>query len=119
MKITLVNNSHAHFEFSNGEIKLIQNIFAEVKNVLNYEPEFQTRVGSYYEEVQKLTKSLNTDYIASLKEIIIINNIMNEACNGINIKDFDNKIGISKIEAKSYLRTINKVMNDLYSSSQM
>jgi hypothetical protein len=114
MKITPVSDSEARLELSNGEIKLIQNIFVEVKNVLNHEPEFQTRVGSYYEEVCNLIESLNANYLAPLNEIIIINNIMNEACNGIDIRDFDNKIGVSKIEVKSYLREINKTMNDLY-----
>jgi hypothetical protein len=115
MKVTAINDCQANLELSDQEIKIIECVFTEIKTVLNHEPEFQTRVGRYYAETQNLVASLRNNYIASLKEIITLNNIMNEACNGINIKDFDIKIGISEEEATIYLRTINKGMKEVQS----
>jgi PIN domain nuclease of toxin-antitoxin system len=113
MKVTAINDDRANLELSNREIKAMQCILIEVKNILDHEPEFETRVGRYYAETQALVASLSDNYLASLKEIITLNNILNEACNGINIKDFDIKIGISEEEAKTYLRTINKGMKEM------
>jgi hypothetical protein len=115
MEITVVNESQARLVLDNREIEIIQRVFVEVKNVLNHEAEFQTRVGGYYLEIEELITSLNSNNIISLQEISIINGIFNEACNGIKINNFDLKIGISKVEAKMYLTTINKVMNELRS----
>jgi hypothetical protein len=117
MKCTLISDSQAILDLSDQEIKILQCIFIEVKNILNYEPEFQTRIGGYYEEIQKLIDSLNDKLpvVMSLAEITMINAILNEACNGINIQEFDLKIGISKLEANFYLKIVNKVMNELRS----
>ncbi len=118
MKITVVSDSLANLELSNKEIKTIERVFVEVKSVLDYEPEFETRVGGYYTETQEIITSLSNNSFVSLKEITIINSILNEVCNGIKIKNFDAKIGVSKSEAESYLIAINKVMNELRKQSE-
>jgi hypothetical protein len=115
MEITVVNESQARLVLDNREIEIMQRVFVEVRNVLNHEAEFETRVGGYYLETEELITSLKSNHIISLQEISIINGIFNEACNGIKINNFDLKIGISKVEAKMYLTTINKVMNELRS----
>ena len=69
MKITAINSSQARLELDTWEAKIMQHIFAEVKNVLNHEAEFETRVGGYYVETQELIASLSNNFIASLKEV--------------------------------------------------
>jgi hypothetical protein len=113
MEITVINDSQARLELDVREVKIMQHIFSEVKDVLNHEAEFETRVGGYYIETQELITSLSNNFIASLEEVSIINGILNEACNGIRINNFDLKIGISKAETECYLIAINKVMNEL------
>jgi hypothetical protein len=114
MEITIVDDSQANLELTDLEIKIIKNIFSVVKNDLNHEPEFQTRVGVYYTEAHQLIASLSNNGIVDLAEVTFINNIFNEICNGIRIDDFDTVIGIPKVEAKSYLRAFNKLMNQLH-----
>jgi hypothetical protein len=113
MEITIVDDSQANLEFSDLELVVIHNIFTAVKNDLNHEPEFQTRVGFHYLEATQLLTSLSNNCIVDREQVLFLNNILNEVCNGINIKDFDNTIGIPKVEAKSYLRTFNKLMNQM------
>ena len=114
MEITIIDDSQANLELTDLEIKLIENIFSVVKNNLDHEPEFQTRVGNDYAEAQHLVTSLSNNGIVDLVEVTFINNIFNEICNGIKIDDFDLIIGMPKVEAKSYLRAFNKLMNQMH-----
>ena len=113
MEITIVDDSQANFEFSDLELVVIHNLFTTVKDDLNHEPEFQTRVGFSYQEATQLLTSLNNNCIIDREQVVLLNNILNEACNGINIKNFDAIVGIPKVEVKSYLRVFNKLMNQL------
>ena len=88
-------------------------MLVEVKNDLNHEPEFQIRVGFDYTEAAELIGWLSSNCIVDTAQVILINQILNEGCNGITIDNFDTKIGIPKVEAKSYLRAFNKLMNQL------
>ena len=53
----------------------------------------------------------------SLDELIIINNALNEICNGINIEEFESRIGASLDEVRSMLgivgAAIDKANNSL------
>jgi hypothetical protein len=113
MQITIIGDAQANLELTDLEINLIENIFRVVKNDLDYESEFQTRVGVDYLAAQQLIASLSNNGIVDAVEVTFINNIFNEICNGIKIDDFDTKIGISKVEAKSYLRAFNQLMSIL------
>jgi hypothetical protein len=113
MEITVIDDSQANLELTDLEIKIIENIFRAVKKDLDHEPEFHTRVGVYYLEAQQSIASLSNNAIVDLAEVTFINNIFNEICNGIRIDDFDIVIGIPKVEAKSYLRAFNKLMNQM------
>jgi hypothetical protein len=113
MEITIVDDNQANLEFSDLELVVIHNIFITVKTDLNHEPEFQTRVGFNYSEAEESIRSLSSNCIVDREQVVLLNNILNEACNGINIKDFDGTIGIPKVEVKSYLRVFNKLMNQL------
>ncbi len=113
MEITIIDDSQANLEFSYLELVVIQNIFTTVINDLNHEPEFHARVGFYYAEAQQLLTSLSDNCIIDQEQVILINNILNEVCNGIRVDNFDVVIGIPKVEAKSYLRAFNKLMNQM------
>ena len=113
MEITIIDDSQANLELTDPEIQIIENIFRAVRKDLDYEPEFHTRVGIYYSQAQQLITSLSNNSIVDLAEVTFVNNIFNEICNGISIDNFDAVIGIPKVEAKSYLRAFNKLMNQL------
>ena len=113
MEITIIGDGQANLELSDLEISVFHNMLAEVKNDLNHEPEFRTRVGFDYLEAAELIGSLSNNCVVDRVEVTLINQILNEGCNGIRIDDFDTKIGIPKVEAKSYLRIFNRLMNQL------
>ena len=113
MEITIIGDGQANLELSDLEISVFHNMLVAVKNDLNHEPEFQTRVGFNYLEVAELIGSLSNNCIVDTTQVILINQLLNEGCNGISIDNFDTKIGIPKVEAKSYLRAFNKLMNQL------
>jgi maltoporin len=113
MEVTFVDGSEANIELTDQEITTIHNIFTVVKQDLDHEPEFQTRVGVDYTMAQELIESLSNNCIVDRSQVTLINNLFNEVCTGLKIKDFDNSIGIPKVEAKSYLRAFNKLANVL------
>ena len=115
MEIIFIDDCQANLELTDLEITIIHNVLIEVETALDHEPEFKTRVGIYYSDAQELIGSLSNNCIVDLEQVTFINNILNEVCNGINIKNFDTTIGIPKVEAKSYLRAFNQVMNKLRS----
>lgn len=113
MRVTIIGDGQANLELTDLEIKIIENIFNLVKDALEHEPDFQTRVGIYYAEAQQLIASLSNNGIVDSAEVTFINNIFNEVCNAIKIDNFDAKVGTSIVEAKSYLRAFNKLMKEL------
>ncbi|MCY7368225.1 MAG: hypothetical protein LH474_08735 [Chamaesiphon sp.] len=113
MEITIIDDSQANIELTDLEIKLIENIFNAIQKYLDHEPEFQTRIGISCAEAQRLIASLSNNGIVDLAEVSFINNIFNEVCNGISIRNFEEVIGIPKVEAKSYLRAFNKLINQM------
>lgn len=113
MEITIIDDCQANLELSDFEIVVIHNIYEEVKNTLNHEHIFQSRIGISYSEAQQLISSFNNNFIVDSKEVIFIKNILNEICHEISVEDFDAKIGIPKVETKSYLRAFNQLINKL------
>jgi hypothetical protein len=107
---------------SSKELKVANKILAEVRNSLSLS-EFLVRVDFCPENISAFLDSININesteqsfcIFASLDQTMMLNNIFNEACNGVKITNFNEKIGIPKEEAKELLEIINKVMNDLYS----
>jgi hypothetical protein len=113
MEVTFVDGSEANIELTDQEITIINTILTIVKHDLDHEPEFKTRVGVDYATAQELIGSLSNNCIVDFAQVTLINNILNEVCNGIKIDDFDGSIGIPKVEAKSYLRAFNKLATAL------
>lgn len=54
----------------------------------------------------------------STNEIITLNNALNEVCNGVNLVNFETKIGVSREQARILLDSIHKLVNELRSPSQ-
>jgi hypothetical protein len=88
---------------------------------------FHARIGSYPEEVKLLVNYLfnqvnhieqeqNTNIQLSLEQLEILNNTLNEVCNGIKIENFEDKIGVSREVAKNELKIINSLIKEIKSS---
>ena len=113
MEITIIGGGQANLELTDLEVLVFDRMLVEVKNELNHEPEFQTRVGINYSDADELIRSLSSNCIVDLEQVTFICQILNEGCNGIRIDNFDTKIGIPKVEAKSYLRAFSKLVDRL------
>jgi hypothetical protein len=46
-------------------------------------------------------------------ELILLNNALNEALNGIDLSDFDTRLGASRQEAKQLLHQINLLLSKM------
>ena len=89
MEIIFIDDCQINIELSDLEITIINNTLIAVKNTLDREPEFKTRVGFDYAESQSLIASLSNNCIIDSEQVALINNLLNEVCNGIKIGDFD------------------------------
>jgi hypothetical protein len=121
VKVLEMTEKTAKIQVSTQELQITKKIFAEVRNSLVLS-EFITRVDFSPEDISFFLDSIeirntNTDsliILASSDEVVMLNNIFNEICNGIRVINFDKKIGISKEEAILLLEIINSTMNHLY-----
>lgn len=66
----------------------------------------QIEVSSYNLDNQPFLK--NTISL-SFEDIIITNECLNEVCNGLKIKEFENEVGLSKISTEKLLSDINAI----------
>jgi len=123
VNFTKITDSDVNLELSAFELKSLRNILIQIQGALP-ETEFQTRVGAslktfstFLENIEGFyrTEETPTEISISLNQIILLNNLFNEACNGIRIDDFEKKIGISKEEINSALDKVNTVMNKMIS----
>lgn len=53
------------------------------------------------------------DLSFSMDELLIINAALNEVCNGIDVFEFDTRIGFSKEQVSLFLEAINKLIDEL------
>jgi hypothetical protein len=53
----------------------------------------------------------------SRDELLIINNALNEVCNGIEVPEFETRIGATMEMANALLQSFGKLMNESRSSS--
>ena len=53
------------------------------------------------------------DVCLSLDELRIINNALNEACHGIDLPEFDTRMGVSMESAKALLKQIGSVVDQM------
>jgi hypothetical protein len=57
------------------------------------------------------TKDQFMELRLSLSELIAINNALNEVCNGLPTKDFENRIGASLKDVEQLLKTTGQIVD--------
>jgi hypothetical protein len=123
MNIIEIIEQKASIEFSLQDSITLNKVLDTVKNAL-LAREFNTRVGFTSNEIQYFLNSTtemmqrsgkdSCKILISLDEITMINNILNEVCNGIHISDIEDKIGLPREKVKEMLSSINSIMNQMY-----
>ena len=118
MKIIQIDNKSVDIKISFLELKVLNNTIMEVYKGISL-GEFKTRTGFDRQEVEQVRQlilsSLGDSHINqvpikfSTNEIVILNNMFNEVCNGFAIEKFEEKIGVTKKEAQEILSIINGI----------
>ncbi len=49
--------------------------------------------------------------LASSHELLIINNALNEICNGLPLRDFETRVGAPLADAESLLKLVGKALD--------
>ena len=114
----------ANIVLSGKELNILKKSIIEVrKNISIHEFKLRlevstTRIDEFFQLINKLIEQEKENKIIkqqfSFQEIIIINNILNEICNGIKIHDFDTKIGASFEEVDHLSLLISKLGKRMY-----
>jgi hypothetical protein len=101
--------------FSSGQARFVIKAFAYVQKTLGNG--FQTRTGFTQEQATQLSDKIGQaadaapgDGLAmvfSRDELSLINNVLNEACNGISIADFSGVFTFERQDAQALLATVN------------
>jgi hypothetical protein len=60
---------------------------------------------------QPSTDGIKFEIVMSRDELILINNALNEVCNGIDIREFSTRLGASRSEAEELLDAIGKLID--------
>lgn len=72
-----------------------------------------------YQQIKKNSMQLiktvgeRVDVQFTIDELLTLNNSLNEVCNGINVIDFETKIGVDREQAKLLLNSVNKLGREL------
>jgi len=69
-------------------------------------------------QILKTTKD-KADIQFSIDDLLILNNALNEVCNGIKLSEFSTRMGASREEVKILLKSINKLIHALRSSETL
>lgn len=127
MKVSVINYKKVEVQFLLEDLEMFQNILKEVRLALE-NGGFETRVsvsprqarGFFESIVQDMKQSGESQIKISLSslEMTLSNNLLNEACNGINIQNFEAKIGITEKEANNLLNLVNRATNEMDSLGQ-
>lgn len=128
MKITQITYKKAEIQLSLEDIEIFKHILKEVQLALEGGG-FETRVSvsprlarGFFESIlQEIKESGESQIIIGLcrSEMTILNNLLNEASNGINIANFKEKIGVERQEVKNILSLVNKVINEMDSLGEI
>jgi hypothetical protein len=49
----------------------------------------------------------------ALQELLLINNALNEVCNGIDVPEFETRMGVTLEQAESLLSSVRLMLNEL------
>ena len=69
-------------------------------------------------QIIKTTKD-KADIQFSIDELLILNNALNEVCNGIKLPEFSTRMGAEREEVKIFLKSINKLIHALRSTETL
>ncbi|MBD2604485.1 hypothetical protein H6G81_08065 [Scytonema hofmannii FACHB-248] len=69
-------------------------------------------------QIIKTTKD-KADIQFSIDKLLILNNALNEVCNGIKLPEFSTRMGAEREEVKILLKSINKLIHALRSSETL
>jgi len=121
MKINKLSSKQVEVFLSLQDLQIFGNVLYEVRQSLG--SELGTRVASSKEIeefcslITRLALQANGEIIVdfSKTEVVILNHLLNEVCNGIKMPEFETKIGIPREQARQLLESINKAMNEMQS----
>lgn len=123
LNIKLERNEIILIEAEKKEFEILNSTFEEVLQSIT--GGFHARIGAHREEVKylllliqkilenfgsKQSKNSTMNIEISVEQLRILKQILNEACNGIEILNFEKKIGTSPETLNSFL----KLSSDLY-----
>lgn len=77
------------------------------KSQFRYQP-----IKEYSMQIIKIAGE-QADIRFSFDELITLNNALNEVCNGIEVTDFETKIGVPREAAKLLLKSVNKLASEM------
>lgn len=128
MQIGVINYKKVEVQFLLEDLDIFQNILKEVRLALEGGG-YETRVGvsprqaaGFFESIlQEMKQSGDREIKINLssREVGLLNNLLNEACNGINIQNFETKIGVAKKEAKNLLDLVHRAINEMDSLQEI
>lgn len=108
--------------FTSADLRMIMSSIKEICKKIDLF-EFRTRIGAnqsdaiiFNDKMAGFANSMNCNYIdieVSIEEMRIINNALNEVCNGIRVLHFEEKMGYSRDIVQSLLDRINPVLTDV------
>ncbi|MDY6806954.1 MAG: hypothetical protein SXA11_24530 [Cyanobacteriota bacterium] len=115
MKLTSINFNEVEIQFLLKDLEMFHNIIKEVELALP-KSDFEIRLGAssrqaraFFETILKnIKQSGESEIKISLShfEMYLLNDLLNEACHGISIPNFESKIGVSKQEAVNLLNLV-------------
>ncbi len=128
MQVSVINYKKVEVQFLLEDLEIFQNILKEVRLALE-NGGYETRVGvsprqtgGFFESIlQEMIQSGKSEIKISLssREITLLNNLLNEAYHGINIQNFEAKIGITEKEAKNLLNLVHQAIKEMYSLGEI
>jgi hypothetical protein len=123
MKIMKQTTTGAEIEISIDQLKVLINSIRETCKCIG-DFGFSARIGSHPPLVMSLVNLLfrklenpenNSSILIelSLDNLFILHNTLNEICHGFRLNDFESKIGVSREQAKDFLRFINNLIKKI------
>jgi len=128
VNVTVINYKKVEVQFLLEDLEIFQNILKEVRLALE-NGGYETRVGvsprqadGFFESIlQEMKQSGKSEIKISLssRELCLLNNLLNEACHGINIQNFEAKIGMTEKEVKNLLNLVHRAIKEMDSLGEI
>lgn len=127
MKVITMTYKDVDLEWSMDDLEIFQNILEEV--ILAVNGGFVSRLdcsprqarGFFVcisQEIQQSNKNYNTITLI-WTEVLFLKQLLNEVCNGIGLSNFEEKIGVSRDEAKKLMDFISNIIDEMKSLKEI